>query len=145
MRIISHRGNTNGRDITTENTLNQIELCIEQGFDVEVDVWNIKNELYLGHDEPLYKVTYHNLSQIKQYLWVHCKNIQALDTLKYEFNAFGHDKDDYVLTTKNFIWVYPNKELCKGCIAVMPEQSDYSKAELNKCYAVCTDFPNKHW
>lgn len=50
MKIISHRGNLNGPNKQTENTIESIKLAINLGFDVEIDVWYIDNILYLGHD-----------------------------------------------------------------------------------------------
>lgn len=143
MRIIAHRANINGTNKDTENSIEQIELCISKGFDVEIDVWNINNELFLGHDSPTYRIPYNKLLSMSDNLWVHCKNIHALNVLCQDFNAFGHDHDDYVLTSKNFIWVYPNKELCYCCIAVMPELCDYKKDQLTQCYGICTDYPNE--
>ena len=59
------------------------------------------------------------------------------------FNAFGHNIDDYVLTSKNYIWVYPGKELIDNCITVLPENSNYNLKEISKSFGICTDFPIK--
>jgi len=40
------------------------------------------------------------------------------------------------LTSKGYIWTYPNKQLTDNSIAVLPKELDKS---LN-CYGVCTDF-----
>ena len=58
MKLIAHRGNINGPDPSKENTPEYIEQAIAQGFDVEVDVRYspLHSKLYLGHDEPDYKV-----------------------------------------------------------------------------------------
>ena len=39
MKLIAHRGNINGPNPETENTVNQIDKCIEEGYDVEIDLW----------------------------------------------------------------------------------------------------------
>ena len=39
MILISHRGNMNGIEKTKENTIEQINLALSKGYDVEVDVW----------------------------------------------------------------------------------------------------------
>ena len=38
MKLIAHRANINGPDSSTENSPDQIDKCIEQGYDVEVDI-----------------------------------------------------------------------------------------------------------
>ena len=57
MKFISHRGNVNGPNPELENKPEQILKCLDEGLDVEVDVWVFGNKLYLGHDEPLTEIT----------------------------------------------------------------------------------------
>ena len=57
MKIISHRGNLNGPKLELENTKEYIDIAIENNFDVEIDLWNVKNEYFLGHDKADYKVS----------------------------------------------------------------------------------------
>ena len=38
MKLIAHKGNVNGPDSSKENTPAQIEWCIDNGYDVEIDV-----------------------------------------------------------------------------------------------------------
>ena len=47
MKIISHRGNLNGENPNLENTKQYIDTAMNEGFDVEVDLWNIDNKYYL--------------------------------------------------------------------------------------------------
>ena len=56
MILISHRGNLNGVNVKKENSVDYIEEALDQGFDVEVDVWNISGSYFLGHDEPQHLV-----------------------------------------------------------------------------------------
>jgi len=58
MRLISHRGNINGKFESYENEPNYIDLAIKKGYDVEVDIWYIGNILYLGHDKPQYEIDF---------------------------------------------------------------------------------------
>ena len=51
MKLISHRGNINGKHEGFENNPNYIDTAIEQGYDVEVDIWFISETFFLGHDE----------------------------------------------------------------------------------------------
>ena len=58
MILISHRGNLNGKIPENENCPDYIDKAIHSGYDVEIDIWMIDNELFLGHDGPQYKVIY---------------------------------------------------------------------------------------
>lgn len=143
MLIISHRGNLDGVNKSLENEPSQIEKALNLKYDVEIDLWKINGKLLLGHDKPLYEVSLKWLENFKEHLWIHCKNIEALNCVKNKFNAFGHNIDDYVLTSKNYIWVYPGKELVDNCITVLPENSNYNLKEISKSFGICTDFPIK--
>jgi hypothetical protein len=44
---------------------------------VEIDVRSINGELWLGHDEPQYRIDHNWLDKRRNYLWLHCKNIVA--------------------------------------------------------------------
>ena len=95
MKLIAHRGNINGPNPETENTVNQIDKCIEEGYDVEIDLWyNITTQTFwLGHDHPKEIITFYELAKRSQYLWVHCKDITTLDFMsRTSFNFFGIKK-----------------------------------------------------
>ena len=78
MILISHRGNLNGKS-DRENQPDYIGEALDQGFDVEIDVWYHQHEFYLGHDEPQYKIDEKFLE--KEGLWCHAKNIDALNQM----------------------------------------------------------------
>lgn len=141
MIYIAHRGNLNGPDPVNENKPEYLLMAIEKGFHVETDLWLINEGLYLGHDEPQYKITTEYLLTIKDMLFCHCKNIDALHFLikNYpEIEYFYHNEDDCVLTSKNHIWNFPGKKLTDLSICVMPEHCN-QQVDIN-CYAVCSDF-----
>ena len=127
MKIISHRGNINGPRKELENKPRYINQALELGYDVEIDVWWKDDGFWLGHDEPQFKVNRQFLQNDK--FWCHAKNIEGL------YKIF-HQEDDVTLTSKGYIWTYPNKQLTDNSIAVLPKELDKS---LN-CYGVCTDF-----
>ncbi len=151
MKIISHRGNLNGPNKNLENRLDTIEKAIQLGFDVEVDIWLIENQLYLGHNKPQYKVDKETLSTYKENLWIHCKNLESLSFLENEqdFHYFWHEKDKYTLTSKNFIWSYPTMYKNKNIIAVMPElvtdtETIQKHIDEKKWIGFCTDYPTNY-
>ena len=77
MKAISHRGNIKGPVPDKENRPSYIDCAIGNGYDVEIDVRSIDGELWLGHDEPQYKVEHKWLWIRRKNLWIHCKNLQA--------------------------------------------------------------------
>jgi len=149
MNLIAHRGNINGPDPSKENHPHYIEQAIGQGFDVEVDVRYspLDDKLYLGHDTCQYPVTWFWFGAYKNNLWIHCKNIEAL----YEFssgtsgfNYFWHQNDDYVITSRKYIWTYPGKPYTSRSIIVMPELSKttdkFIELRAYNCFGICSDY-----
>jgi hypothetical protein len=143
MILISHRGNLTGRIPNNENHPDYIDEAINAGFDVEIDVWMIDNEFYLGHDEPQYKVIWNWLSTRYEKLWIHCKNVEAMEWFNMMglFNYFWHENDTMVLTSKNYMWVHSGKQPIVGSIAVMPEIHNES---ISECIGVCSDYINNY-
>ena len=124
MILIAHRGNINGKVEKLENSPSYIDSAIEQGYDVEIDVWYHQHEFWLGHDEPSYEVSLKWLTDRKDSLWIHCKDLISIDMLRelqirnnVDLNYFFHDEDDCTLTSKGDLWVYPGKQPIKNSIA----------------------------
>ena len=146
MRVISHRGCLEGPDPLIENHPNQINKAIKHKFDVEIDLWMIKEDLFLGHDSPQYKVSLDWLVARSDTLWAHCKNLKVLDWLseqKSTLNYFFHQSDHVTLTSKNNLWVYPGMEFTKNSVIVVQEKKILEEIlQLEeKPFAVCTDYP----
>jgi len=146
VRLISHRGNLSGPLPTEENNPNKINFVIQKGYDVEVDVWEINSNLFLGHDVHEYPINLDWLLNNKNNLWIHCKNIHALTKLSEQnLNVFWHQEDDFTLTSFGYIWTYPGKSLTSKSIAVMPESSGvWSIDDLKYSFGICTDYVNKY-
>ena len=149
LRIISHRGNISGPG-QRENHPEQIDFCIESGFDCEVDLWVKDGLLLLGHDFGEYPINLRWLRDRENSLWVHCKNGDALIYLieykDHKINVFWHENDEYTLTSSKKIWVYPGRPLFPGSVAVLPELwlNKKSSTRLSGCYAICTDYPETY-
>jgi len=140
MILIAHRGNINGRFESYENEPNYIDKALEKGYDVEVDIWMIEGNFYLGHDKPQYGITLEWLDKRKNELWIHCKNIEAMEwfnSLLGTYNYFWHQEDTLTLTSKGYIWVYPGKQPIKTSIAVMPE---IYNDDISQCLGICSDY-----
>jgi hypothetical protein len=145
MILISHRGNTNGKFECYENEPNYIDMAIKRGFEVEIDIWYIDNQIYLGHDKAQYVIDFIWIRDRIYKLWIHCKNINALMYLKdsgYEFNYFWHQEDDVTITSKGYFWTYPGKQLTFNSIAVMPEFKNFEN--IDTAFGICSDFVEKY-
>lgn len=142
MIYISHRGNVEGRKVELENKPEYIDLAINLGLDVEVDIWYDKNSLFwLGHDSPQFKIDFSWIWERKNRLWIHCKNLEAItyfnsNRLCNELNYFWHDTDKVTLTSLNYIWAFPGNQPISNSIAVMPELYD---DDLSLCLGICSD------
>ena len=152
MLIIAHRANIGGPDHDLENSPDQVDRCISgYTFNVEVDLWRTHGgELFLGHDEPTHRIDIQWLYMRSNFLWIHCKNVEALCFLQNhpfstEFRYFWHENDDYTLTSNGFVWAYPGKEMPKPAraVCVMPEWNVHNSETMRNFYAVCTDYPEK--
>jgi hypothetical protein len=144
--FISHRGNLIGTDESLENNPNQIEKVLSRGFDCEVDLHKVGKDLYLGHDNPQYKVTYNWLLKFTNNLWIHAKNFDALNFLvscEQDLNYFWHQDDDFTLTSRNIIWTYPGKQFSENSIIV---KLDYEANYINKSnlFGICSDYIEKY-
>ncbi len=139
MYLIAHRGNTHGPKIDMENRPEYLLKAINNGFQVELDVWLIEDNLYLGHDKPQYKISIDFLLYHKNKIWCHAKNIEALEELLgYGLHTFWHQNDDYTITSRGYIWAYPDKRMESGGIYVMPERDD-TYVPLS-AEGVCSDY-----
>jgi len=137
MELISHRGNVEGKIIEEENKVDYVLNAIDQGFDCEIDIW-CKNKLFLGHDEAQYELPMSFLFSYSDKLWIHCKNLEALEVLSRfkRLNIFWHQEDDFTLTSKGFIWTYPGKQVCSNSVIVSDKASKYKNSN---CFGVCAD------
>lgn len=138
MKIISHRGNLRGPNPATENTQQSILVAIANGFDVEIDVWYLKDAFYLGHDFPIHMIERSFLESHSDKLWIHCKHLDSLLQLKNTCNCFYHDKDIYTITTHGYIWGNINSPSTPETIQVLPERSGTFTVS---CFGICTDYP----
>jgi len=140
MYYISHRGNIDGKNPSLENQPDYVEGALKMNYFVEVDVWYDRNQWYLGHDEPTYRVDYSWMS--KELLVLHCKNIEALEKLVEISNPldnyFWHQDDDVTLTSFGWIWAYPNVEVNSSkAVAVLPE---IEGTDVSGFGGICSDF-----
>jgi hypothetical protein len=142
MILISHRGNICGPNPKRENSPSYVLEAIGAGYNVEVDVWLINDEFYLGHDKPIHGIDLDFLVKNFNSLWCHAKDIDALSTMIHQgIHCFWHQTDDVTLTSKGYLWTYPGKQLTRNSIAVLPEYAPPGRQDIIRsgCYGVCSD------
>ena len=143
MKLISHRGNIRGPVPDKENRPSYIDCAIGNGYEVEIDVRSISGELWLGHDEPQYKVDHNWLDKRRNYLWLHCKNLEAAKVC-WVYNSFCHTQDSFIYTSVGKIWLHDLslKIDDNTIIPLINEDSIKSINSLNGFpYAIFTDYP----
>ena len=145
MKLIAHKGNVNGPDPSRENTPEQIEWCIENGYDVEIDVRYSpeKDKFYLGHDDLQHEINWWWLAGKQKNLWIHCKDLFTLHEFTARtsgYNYFWHQRDDYTLTSKGQIWASPAQDYNKDTVRVIEDPEEVKEYD---CYAICSDYVGK--
>lgn len=142
MKVIAHRGNINGPS-SDENSPNHLMRAINASFDIEVDVWYVDGEIWLGHDSPEYLVDSSFIDDITRHAWFHCKNADALFYFQnLGLRCFWHNIDDYTITSEGVIWAYPGMPVNHNSVAVMPELVE--EQDVSMAYGVCTDYPYEY-
>lgn len=138
MFFISHRGNIGGPQPLRENHPTYILEALKKRYHVEIDVWKNDSRWYLGHDKPQYKIDIKFLK--RKGLWCHAKNREALaEMLKHkDIHCFWHQNDDYTLTSRKYIWVYPGQKVVPGCIVVKPENNNFKPPK--NVGGICSDY-----
>ena len=135
MKLISHRGNTNGKS-EGENHPSLVETTLNAGFDCEIDVWLQGGEWYLGHDCPLYPISFDFLE--RRGLWCHAKDLRTLEAFtSTALHFFWHEHDSFSLTSRGYIWTEPLKPLGNLSICLFPERTEQ---DFSKSYGICSDF-----
>lgn len=143
MIYIAHRGLLNG-PARWENSPWVIEEAITVCGNAEIDVWLHENEFWSGHDIPTYRLKEKWLHENSSNLWIHCKNVQAVEFFNKFHNLwhyFWHEKDTLTMTSKGFLWVYPGRQPVRNSIAVMPELFN---DDISECIGICTDYVLKY-
>ena len=143
MIIISHRGNIRGSVPSRENAPSYIDCAIGNGYHVEIDVRSINGELWLGHDEPQYKVDHNWLDKRRNYLWLHCKNLEAAKEC-WQYNSFCHTSDSFVYTSTGIIWLHDLTQRIDNSTIIpllLREDIEHYSILIRDCYGICTDYP----
>ena len=139
MKFISHRGNIDGPNPEWEHDPSRIEDVLNNGYDVEIDVWKIGSKLFLGHDGPQFPIDYGFIKN--ESLLCHAKNLEALEyMLKMDdVHCFWHQEDHYTITSNGYIVSYPGYAVTPKTICMRPEAQSYTQL-YGSAYAICSDY-----
>jgi hypothetical protein len=139
---ILHRSLSQGPDPSLENNEENLKRCIEEGWDVEFDLWYKDGQLWLGHDAPTTRLCDKSLLASKK-AWVHCKHVAMLQYMVENRPGaafFSHDTDEAVLTSNGSIWCFPGIQGGPQSILVMPERVPDLQIDLSTLGGICTDY-----
>jgi len=145
MITISHRGNIRGAVPDKENRPSYIDCAIGNGYHVEIDIRSINGELWLGHDEPQYKVDHNWLDKRRHYLWLHCKNLEAAKEC-WAYHSFCHSEDPFTYTSTGKLWLHDlTQEIDSSVIIPLLSMEEIGKygdiVVYENVYGICTDYP----
>ena len=140
--LISHRGNLRGPNPDYENNPEHIVKNVLPNFDCEVDLRfdSHNNTFYLGHDFNQYEIDFSWLDNFSKKLWIHCKDFDSLDYLcrsSSELNYFWHENDSFTITSKGYIWTYPNSNFYGSKSINVDLNKEVQKQD---CYGICSDY-----
>lgn len=144
MILISHRGNIDAVRPWYENDPAYIDEAIESGYNVEIDIRFIDNELYLGHDTPDYKINLIWLLDRTDKIWIHTKNFGALHYLiNKNLKTFYHQKENHtIINNSNLIWSHELSEANEKSIIPLISLNDIKNNYniINNVYGICSDY-----
>jgi hypothetical protein len=138
MKFISHRGNISESNPAKENNPDYIYDALKD-FHCLVDIWSLKNRLYLGTDQPTYNISTDFVKNNK--LFFNCKN---RDALKYMIDKgvsndyFCLDNEYFNFTSNGLLIVNYKMEPLDNSIMYLPENMN-NFILLSKCYGICSD------
>lgn len=137
MKIISHRGNIDGKKSELENNPDHIKQLLISNYEIEIDVWFLKDRGYfLGHDEPTYQTNKKILKH--KNLWCHAKNLDAVEQMAVDkIHYFWHENDKMTLTSRGIPWCFPGTFLNNGVTVML--RNDKPTQDV---YGICTDYPS---
>lgn len=137
-QFIAHRGNTQGSQPTFENRIEYLLHAYDICGAVEVDIQSHNDKMYFGHDEPQELVS---IDLIMQDNWFcHAKDLESLGKLlKLGAHTFWHQKDTVTLTSRGYIWCYPDVYLIDERAIWLDFENKFTDMEMIGGWGLCSD------
>lgn len=121
--IISHLGNISGRNPEKENQLKYLQTALDAGWHVCAEVVFTNGAFLLPSAGGFQYAPPAFFS--RQRVWSRCHDADTLDALcNIGAHAFIAGNAELTLTSHQFIWTLPPRELSPRSIAVYPELAD---------------------
>lgn len=136
MIIVSHRGNLNG-PCELENHPSQINKALKLFF-VEIDVWYIDKNWFLGHDKPQYQISFDFFTDK---MYIHCKNFEALEqleSLNTNLKYFWQTNEKFSFIRNDKLWCNYNIYTNNGITVELLYNDKIFDKDIR---GICTDFP----
>ena len=137
-QFIAHRGNITGPEPSFENRIEYLLHAYDTCGAVEVDIQTHRGQLYFGHDDPQEPVV---ADLIMQDNWFcHAKDLDSLGKLlDLGAHTFWHQQDTVTLTSKGFIWCYPNVYPIHERAVWLDFENKFTDMELIDGWGLCSD------
>lgn len=141
--IISHLGNTDGRQPENENKLAYVQQALKAGWHVCVDVVFHCGTFLLPYAGGFNSVSGAILA--KQRVWCRAHDPVTLDALcNINAHAFLNTESGLALTSSQFIWTLPGLSLVDRSIACFPEEADFSWLTSAEPAGLCSNEPLRY-
>lgn len=141
--IIAHLGNIGGRQPEKENQLKYLQTALDAGWHVCAEVIFKNGSFLLPNVRGLQAAPPSFFS--KQRVWSRCHDADTLDALcNIGAHAFLAGNAELTLTSHQFIWTLPPRELAPRSIAAYPELADPGWLELYEPAGICTNEPTSY-
>lgn len=141
--VISHLGNTEGRQPEQENTPGYVQAALKDGWHVCVDVVYRRGGFFFLTPAGLYSVPPALLS--KQRVWCRAYDPDTVDALcGVGAHCFLHTSSVLTLTSAQFVWTPHPHVLAPRSIAVFPEQAPADWLDTGEPAGLCTDEPLRY-
>jgi hypothetical protein len=139
--VISHRGNLAGPS-KWENEPGYVRDALAAGFGVEIDLWQVDDEWFLGHDRPDYRINPEELDQSNVFIHLKTPHLPPL----HRADAFAIERDPYVLTLRGLLWTNYGCEVGPRSVACAPDLVGAAQglgeflATCRDAMGICTDY-----
>jgi hypothetical protein len=141
--IISHLGNTHGRQPEQENTLPYIQQALKEGWHVCVDVC-FRNGGFLLPNAAGFHVAPPALLS-KQRVWCRASDPETADALcNIAAHCFLVSREFMSLTSAQFIWTLPPHNLVARSIAAYPELAPPDWLDNFEPAGLCSNEPTRY-
>jgi len=110
MKFISHRGNIDGVRPAFENNPQYVDIALQYGYYVFIDVWYDSGNFWLGNKVKQYSIFEGFLEQEKYIC--NPKDWKTFDKLfsNEHIHTLWNDIDYYTITSKGWVWAHEHAE-----------------------------------